>query len=145
MKNLIVTLLVLIVGHAFGQEVKYKVTNADPVTGKKMLVYLTAAPLRGDGAPSHINYLVKLKEVNESTDAIPAATDERSVKAVASYEDRFEITDRKISSTTLLYLPDSTVDVNAISMRTFFATKIINTFPGVQGGDQAWKFAEGLL
>jgi len=145
MKHTFITLLLLISVACHGQEVKYKVTNNDPVTGKRMLVYLTGAPLKGNGAPDHVTYLVKLKEADDSSDAIPINSTERAIKAVSSYEERFEINDRKISSVTRLYLPRNTQDPNAITLQDYFATKVISSFPGTNGGDQAWKFAEGIL
>jgi hypothetical protein len=124
-------------------QIKRKVTDLDPTTGKKIIAFLTNAPIGEKGNPIFINYLLKYKEADESTD--PTGNDDllRSIYTVREY--RFEINQRKISSSTLLYLLDDTVDPNAISLEDYFANKAINTFPGVNNGDAAWKYAEGIL
>lgn len=126
-------------------QVKVKITNSDPETGKKMIAFLTGMPFVEYGNPTHVSFLVKFKEVDESTDAIPAGSTLNQVRAVKEAEYLFGIGDRKISSTTKLYLPNDTQDVNAITLKDYFATKVINTYQGVAGGDQTWKFAEGIL
>jgi len=126
-------------------EVKRKITDNDPFTGKKLVAYLTNAPLNGSGYPSMIQWVEKVKETDETTDASPANSTERAVAAVRPVEYTFHINNRKISSVTKLYLPDNTVDINAITLAEYFTTKVISTFPGVAGGDQAWKMAEGYL
>ncbi len=124
-------------------EIKRKVTDLDPTTGKKIIAFLTGAPLGGNGHPIHITYTLKYRENDESTDATGNNDLLRQIYTVREY--RFAINGRKISSTTLLYLPDDTTDPTAVTMSDFFTTKAINSFPGVANGDQAWKFAEGLL
>ena len=52
---------------------------------------------------------------------------------------------RKIHNTTLLYLPDDTVNPNAITLAEYFRTKAINTFPGVANADPLRDVAEGIL
>jgi len=127
-------------------EVKFKITNNDPVSGKRMIAYLTSAPLSVGGFPLFVQYLVKLKEVDESTDAIPAGNTDRAKQAVASFESaQYAINGRKISSITKLYLPDNTVDVNAITLQDYFANKIVTSFSGVGGSDPLSKLAEGIL
>ncbi|MFN7465250.1 MAG: hypothetical protein ACK53T_01410 [Planctomycetota bacterium] len=126
-------------------QVKFKVTNNDPVTGKRMILELTAAPIGRDGYPLFVQYLVTLKETNETTDAIPNGTTQRARKAVESYEETFMINQRKISSTTRLYLSDDTVDPNAITLAFYFESKILNTFPGVGNGDCLDDLARGIL
>jgi len=126
-------------------QVKVKITNTDPVTGKKMIAFLTGMPFVEYGNPVHVSFLIKFKEVDESTDAIPADSTLNAQRAVTQAEYRFPIGFRKISSTTKLYLPDDTQDVNAITLEDYFANKVINTYQGVAGGDQTWKFAEGVL
>lgn len=130
---------------SYAQEVKFKVTNSDPVTGKRMIVFLTNAPIGAEGYPLQIQYLVKLKEADETTDAAPADGSIRAKRAVETYEESFFITDRKINSTTLLYLPDDTTDPNAITLKEYFRTKVISSFPGVGGGDPFRDIGEGLL
>jgi hypothetical protein len=126
-------------------QVKVKITNTDPVTGKKMIAFLTGMPFVEYGNPAHVSFLIKFKETDESTDAIPADGTLNAKRAVTQAEYLFPINTRKISSTTKLYLPDDTQDVNAIALKDYFATKVINTYQGVAGGDQSWKFAEGVL
>lgn len=126
-------------------QVKVKITNTDPVTGKKMIALLTGMPFVEYGNPIHVSFLIKFKEVDETTDAAPANGTLNAQRAVTQAEYTFPIGTRKISSTTKLYLPDDTQDVNAIMLQDYFSTKVINTYPGVGGGDQTWKFAEGVL
>lgn len=126
-------------------EVKFKITNNDPVTGKRMIAYLTGAPLGVGGYPSHVSYLIRLKENDENTDAVPPNNTDRTKKAYQSYEEKFHINGQKIKLSTKIYLPEETQDPEAITLSEYFATKIISTLPGVGGGDQAWKFAEGIL
>lgn len=127
-------------------QVKVKISNAEPNTGKKLIAILTNAPLRRFGYPEIVQWQEYIKEVDESTDAVPPNSNERTASLYKQGEEKtFNVNERKISSTTRLYLPEDTVDVNAITLKDYFATKVINQFPGVAGGDQAWKFAEGIL
>lgn len=142
-------MLVTVTG--FSQEVKFKVTNTDPVTGKRVIAFLQDVRFGADGYPTEVRYIVTLKEVNETTDAIPLDNTERAKRAVESYEEVFYIAanpnfnQRKIHNTTLLYLPDNTVDPNAITLQEYFRTKAINTFPGVANADPLRDVAEGIL
>ncbi len=145
MKKLITILFVMAAVAANSQEVRFRISNNDPVSGKRIIAFLTNAPLGRDGTPLFIQYLVTLKEVDEVTDAIPSGTTKRAKRAVESYEETFVIDDRKIHGTTLLYLPENTTNPNAITLKEYFRTRTINDFPGVSGGDPARDFAEGLL
>jgi len=126
-------------------EVKCNVTNNDPDTGKKIKAFLSGAPLGFGGYPIHVSYILKYKEIDDVTDAIPPANTSTSRNSIKDIEETFYVTDRKISGVTKLYLPDDTVDINAVSLKDYFANKIINTYQGTGGGDPAWKFAEGVL
>lgn len=126
-------------------QVQCNVSSNDPVTGKKIKAQLTGAPIGFGGYPSHVTYKLIFKETDDNTDAIPSGPTEREKKAVSSYEETFQIDTRLISSTTKLYLPYDSQDVNKISLQDYFANKVINTYSGVGGGDASWKFAEGLL
>jgi len=126
-------------------EVKFKITNNGSISGKKEIAYLTAMPFNGYGSPSFVGFLIRFKETDEITDAIPADSTLNARRVINVVEYNFQIGLQKISSVTKLYLPDDTVDVDAITLQDYFATKVINSFPGVAGGDQAWKFAEGVL
>lgn len=126
-------------------EIKRKITDSDPVTGKKMIAYLTLIMVDGRGVPLNVSYKVKYKEANETTDAVPPTNYVTTGKAYQPFDEFYTIGKRKISSTTLLYLQDDTVDPNAITLEDYFATKTILSYPGVSNGDQFWKVAEGVL
>lgn len=126
-------------------QVKFKVTNNDPLTGKRMIAELTNASIGRLGYPLFIQYLITIKETDEITNALPNGTTERAKKAVESYEETFYINERKISAINRLYLADNTDDPNAISLAEYFETKILNTFPGVGGGDRFDILIRGLL
>jgi len=123
MKKLITILFVMAAVAANSQEVRFRISNNDPVSGKRIIAFLTNAPLGRDGTPLFIQYLVTLKEVDEVTDAIPSGTTQRSRRAVESYEETFVIDDRKIHGTTLLYLPENTTNPNAITLKEYFRTR----------------------
>lgn len=126
-------------------KVRFKITNADLVTGKRMIAELTNAPIGRMGHPLFVQYLVTFKEVDESTDAVPANGTGWAKRAVSPYEETFMINERKISSVSKLYLPDDTTDPNAITLADYFKSKILNTFPGVAGGDSLDVLARGIL
>jgi hypothetical protein len=144
-KNLIIIFLFAAFAAVGQHEVRFKVTNSDPVTGKRMIVFLTGAPIGAQGYPVQIIYMVRLRESDEVTPAAPANNTERAKRAVQEYEEIFYINERKIDSTTLLYLPDDTTNPNAITLADFFRTKSLNSFPGVSGNAPVRDFAEGLL
>jgi hypothetical protein len=126
-------------------EVKFKITNNGSISGKKEIAFLRAMPFNGYGSPSFVAFLIKFKEADETTDAIPADGTLNAKRVITQVEYNFPIGDRKISSLTKLYLPDDTVDVNAVMLKDYFADKVINTYPNVAGGDPTWELAEGIL
>ena len=124
-------------------QVKVNITNNDPVTGKKIKAQLTNMPFGFGGFPKIVQYLEVLKEVDDTTDAIPSGNTEREKKAVMQSEQTFVIDKRTIHKTTKVYV--AVDDPNAITLEEHFATKVINTLPGVGNADQSWKFVEGVL
>lgn len=126
-------------------QVRFKITNTDPVTGKRMIAELTNISIGRFGYPLFVQYIVTLKETDETTDAAPINATERAKRAVSQYEETFNINDRKIDSVTKLYLPDNTTNPNAILLAEYFRKKVITSFPGVAGGDQFATLSRGVL
>jgi hypothetical protein len=126
-------------------QVKHRITTNDPATGKRLIAELLVAPFGRFGYPLFVQYLVTVKETDEVTEATPPNQTDRGKRLVQAYEERFEINDRKIHSSTLLYLPDNTTNPNAITLAEYFRTHALNTFSGVNGDDQLDILARGIL
>ena len=135
--------------------IKFNITNNDPVTRKRMKYNNTEIRFQY-GAPIEISGAISLHEINDSP-AVPAGSDSRSKKAVESYSDYFTLLDKFIDTVSLLYAVKNANDewvlqsdgvtpvVNPVlSMAQYFEQYIINTLPGVAGGDQLWEISEGI-
>ena len=132
-------------------QITHKVSNTDSTTNKKIIAYLTNIRMNPNGGIDSISYIIRLKETDEVTDAIPKDSTLTAKRAVSAYDETFQINptllegERKISSTTRLYLPVNTVDPNAMTLSGYFMDKIITSLPGVSGTSRVWEFAKGIL
>lgn len=128
--------------------IKFNVVANDPVTGKKVKFKLTFLGINEEGSITAIAGILSFHEANDDN-AIPVNATIQAKRVVESYEIIYQVADKIIDSVTKLYLP-SLVDgnndpiPNAVPLSTYLSTKVINSYPGVGGGDQAWKFYEGV-
>lgn len=135
--------------------IKFNVTANDPLTGKK--VKYTNTEIRFQyGAPIEIMGAISLHETNDDP-AVPPRTDSRSKKSVESYSDYFTTRDKFIDTVTMLYAKqiadlswvlesDGVTPITnpVLRLDQYFEQYIINSLPGVAGGDRLWEVSEGI-
>jgi len=128
--------------------IKINVSNSDPVTGKKIKATLSGINFNLNGQVKHCTYIISFHEVNDS-ETSPSGTNQQR-RAVSSYEERFDIENKAILSTTKIYsqLFESdgvTPIANAINLVSYLELKAINSFPGVANADPSWNAIQGIF
>lgn len=135
------TIFVLLLVFAFGVSQAQVIVNGgtDALTGKRIKVHLNQAVVNAEGYWEYINYTVRYYETDNTTEVVPAGTDLQK-RAVEKIEQGFSLVDRYIDSSTKLFIASDSDNPNKILLSQYLLTKAINTFDGVAGGDNSFKF-----
>lgn len=120
--------------------------GTDPISGKRIKYTNDEIRIKG-GMPIEFIGKITFHELNDNP-AVPTGQTRNEKRVVEEYTENFSTVNKFIDSVTKLYVPglvDGNNDPipNAIALGEYLESKVINTFPGVAGGDQAWKFDEG--
>lgn len=140
MKKILFIALLFTTALSYGQNVSFRVTNADPVTGKR-IVYTSLQVTFTNGAPTEFVGLLSYRESNDSP-ALPNGTTLAQKRAVESYSESYTCANKYINGSTLVYVSDS--DPNAVRLDEWLRTRTVGSLPGTGGGDILSGFIQGL-
>lgn len=139
MKKFLVFLFVL-VSVAAESQIRFNVTTADPVTGKR-IKYTNVEVRFQYGQPIEFIGSISFHETNDDP-ATPSGNTVQAKRVVESYMEDFSTNGKFIDPATKLYVAQDAV--GAVALGSYLANKAYNSFPGTVGGDGFVKGIEGL-
>lgn len=147
MKKLFVSILILCAFTCYSQQIKFNISTADPVTGKKMKYTSTDIRIQY-GTPIEFIGAISFHEANDDP-AIPSGSTGQAKKVVEAYMESYSTHGRMINSVTRLYVSSLTDSVGApianhVTLSSYLALKAYNSYPSTAGSDPIWKGMEGI-